>query len=212
MASPTVHLPRPSLRRRGVLERGFKTCYRKPHKVTSSSTCHPTPKHPTPKTWSVLNTQRSAIASPTVHLPRPSLYRRNALERGFKMCYRSPRKVTSSSTCSAGATLPHPTPNTQRPMPNTQTPNAQKMNPYGSRRRLRACFRRTHRGPSQSVTSADLVVAALEYPTPNAKVQLNGRVLPGGDPAVLLEEPEKSACLPVGNRLIDGPINCAAGR
>jgi hypothetical protein len=43
------------------------------------------------------------------------------------------------------------------------------MNPYGSRRRLRACFGRTYRGPSQSITSADLVVAALEHPTPNAQ-------------------------------------------
>ena len=40
------------------------------------------------------------------------------------------------------------------------------MNLYGSRRRLEACFSRAHRGPSQSITSADLVVAALEHPTP----------------------------------------------
>ena len=66
------------------------------------------------------NTQRSPIASPTVHLPRLSLCRRDVLERGFKTCYRSPRKVTSSSTSAAGATLPHPTPNAQHPTPNAR--------------------------------------------------------------------------------------------
>jgi hypothetical protein len=134
IASPTVHLPRPPIWHRKVLERGSEGCYRTPRKVTSSSTCaagatlppnaqRPTPNAQTPNAQRP-NTQRSPIASPTVHLPRLSLSRRSALERGFKTCYRSPRKVTSSSTCAAGATLPHPTPNTQRP--NTQRPNTQR--------------------------------------------------------------------------------------
>lgn len=125
---------------------------------------NPTPNAQRPKT------QRSAVASPTVHLTRCLLCRRDELERGFKTCYRSPRKVTSPPTQRPGVTLPRtqrPTPN---PTPNAQTPNAQKMNPYGSRRQREACFRTTYEGPSQSITSEDLVVAALEhptYPTPN---------------------------------------------
>ena len=125
---------------------------------------NPTPNAQRPKT------QRSAVASPTVHLTRCLLCRRDELERGFKTCYRSPRKVTSPPTQRPGVTLPRtqrPTPN---PTPNAQTPNAQKMNPYGSRRQREACFRTTYEGPSQSITSGDLVVAALEhptYPTPN---------------------------------------------
>jgi hypothetical protein len=136
IASPTVHLPRPPIWRRKALERGSKGCYRTPRKVTSSSTCAAgatlPPCRPTPNTQRP-NTQRSPIASPTVHLPRLSLSRRNALERGFKTCYRSPRKVTSSSTCAAGATLPHPTP--KHPTPKTwsvlehPTPNAQHPTP-----------------------------------------------------------------------------------
>ena len=184
IASPRVHLPRPPIWHRKVLERGSKTCYRTPRKVASSSTCAagvtlpPNTQRPTPNAQRP-NTQRSPIASPTVQLPRLSLCRRDVLERGFKTCYRSPRKVTSSSTSAAGATLPHPTPNTQRPTPNAQTPNAQKMNLHGSRRRLEACFSRAHRGPSQSITSADLVVAALEHPTPNTQRPNTQRPKPG---------------------------------
>jgi hypothetical protein len=130
MASPRVHLPRPPIWHRKVLERGSKTCYRAPRKVASSSTRaagatlpHPTPnaQRPTPNAQRPTpNAQRSPIASPTVHLSRPPIWHRGVIERGCKTCHRSPRKVTSSSTCSAGATLPRPTPNAQRP--NTQRP------------------------------------------------------------------------------------------
>ena len=80
---------------------------------------HPTPNAQTPNAQ---NTQRSAVASPGVHLSRRPLRRRGVLDRGFKTCYRSPRKVTSSPTSCGGVTLPpkHPTPKT----PNAQTPNA----------------------------------------------------------------------------------------
>ena len=86
--------------------------------VTLPRTQRPTPNAQRP------NTQRSAVASPTVHLPRPPIWHRKVLERGSKTCDRTPRKVTSSSTFAAGATLP---PNTQRPTPNAQTPNAQNL-------------------------------------------------------------------------------------
>jgi hypothetical protein len=55
----------------------------------------------------------------------------------------------------------HPTPNTQRP-----TPNTQKINHHGSRRQVQRCFGTTYKGPLQSIPSVDLVVAALEHPTP----------------------------------------------
>jgi len=134
---------------------------------------HPTPKkHPTPNAQHPTantqrpNTQRSAIASPTRHLQRRRLYRRDALDRGFQTGYRSPGKVTSSSTRPPGVTLPRtqrPTPNAQHPTPNTQRPNTQrpKMNPHGSRRQLEGCFRTTSRDALQSIPSGDLLVAAL---------------------------------------------------
>ena len=81
--------------------------------VTLPRTQRPTPNAQRP------NTQRSAVASPTVHLPRPPIWHRKVLERGSKTCHRTPRKVTSSSTRAAGATLP---PNTQRPTPKHPTP------------------------------------------------------------------------------------------
>ena len=52
-------------------------------------------------------------------------------------------------------------PNAQHP-----TPNAQKINPHGSRRQLEGYFRTTYRGALQSIPSGDLVVVALEHPTP----------------------------------------------
>ena len=87
---------------------------------------HPTPnaQHPTPNTQRP-NTQRSAIATPTGHLQRRRLYRRDALDRGFQTGYRSPGKVTSSSTRPPGVTLPRtqrPTPNAQHPTPKHPTP------------------------------------------------------------------------------------------
>ena len=41
-----------------------------------------------------------------------------------------------------------------------------RMNPHGSRRQLQGCFRITYGGPLQSIPSGDLVVVALEHPTP----------------------------------------------
>ena len=41
-----------------------------------------------------------------------------------------------------------------------------RTNPHGSRRQLQGCFRITYGGPLQSILSGDLVVVALEHPTP----------------------------------------------
>ena len=84
---------------------------------------NPTPnaQRPTPNAQRP-SSQRPAVASPTVHLTRRLLCRRDEPDRGFKTCYRSPRKVTSSPTQRPGVTLPR----TQRPTPNAQTPNAQR--------------------------------------------------------------------------------------
>ena len=97
-----------------------------PKKHPTPNAQRPTPnaQHPTPNTQRP-NTQRSAIASPTGHLQRRRLYRRDALDRGFQTGYRSPGKVTSSSTRPPGVTLPRtqrPTPNAQHPTPKHPTP------------------------------------------------------------------------------------------
>jgi hypothetical protein len=134
---------------------------------------HPTPNTQRPHTQRP-NTQRSAAASPRVHIPQLRLYRGEALDWGFQMRYRDPRRVTSSSTCPPGGDpAAHPTPNTQRPTPNTQRPNTQ---------RSAAARPRAHI-PQRRLYRLEVLDCAFQIRYRGLRKVTSSTCPPGGDPA-----------------------------